>query len=133
MAKVKEPTTKIEFPKEINTCEEGDANNVKLILGSTGVRKRWFFSVYAFGLYYNEEKAKEDLARWNTYDVDELTTNLSFYNALINGNFDKGIRMVLSRAVDGSDLQTAFEESLRPRVIHYAKEYSHGHNKKDKR
>lgn len=125
---VRELSTKIEFPKEI-ICED----EVKLTLGATGVRKKWLFSVYAYGLYYCEEKAKVELQRWNTYEVDELTTNLSFYNALIIGKFDKGVKMVLARDVNGADLQTAFEESLSPRVKHYAKEYSHGHNKKDKR
>src|SRR3990167_6063198 len=121
----KESSTGILFPTKYRV--NGDDSD--LVLGSVGVRKRWLLNVYAFGLYYHPEKAEQELKRWNTYDIEELFTNLSFYNALISSKFDKGIRMVLARTVKGADLQTAFEESLRPRVNHYANEYSHGHNK----
>jgi hypothetical protein len=122
-----EPSTKIVFP----ATYEGSTGQLQL--GSVGVRKRWLLSVYAFGLYYDMNGASEELQRWNTYDMDELASNLSFYYALIGSKFEKGIRMVLARSVKGSDLQTAFEESLRPRVQRYAAQYSHGHKQANKR
>jgi hypothetical protein len=127
MQDCREPATNILFAGEF-TPVGGSA----LVLGSTGVRKRWMFNVYGFGLYYNEEQAREELRRWNTYDMEELVTNLSFYNTIISSKFEKGLRMVLARTVKGADLAIAFEESLRPRIQHYVDDHSHGHNKQSK-
>eukprot|EP00276_Gloeochaete_wittrockiana_P017246 CAMPEP_0184344650 /NCGR_PEP_ID=MMETSP1089-20130417/13134_1 /TAXON_ID=38269 ORGANISM="Gloeochaete wittrockiana, Strain SAG46.84" /NCGR_SAMPLE_ID=MMETSP1089 /ASSEMBLY_ACC=CAM_ASM_000445 /LENGTH=229 /DNA_ID=CAMNT_0026674583 /DNA_START=51 /DNA_END=736 /DNA_ORIENTATION=- len=104
-----------------------------LQLASVGIRKRWMVSVYSFGMYFDAKTAKPEIERWNTYDIDELSTNLSFYNALIGSKFDKAVKLVLARTIKGSDLQEAFEESLKPRIVHYVKEYSHGHNQESKR
>ena len=123
----REPATKILFKGEMTPT-----GGSTLTLGSTGVRKRWMFNVYAFGLYYNVEQAREELKRWNTYDMDELVTNLSFYDAVISSKFEKSLRMVLARTVKGADLAIAFEESLRPRVHRYANDHSHGHNRNSK-
>ena len=123
-----EPATKILFKASFSPDKDVKA----LTLGSTGVRKRWMFNVYAFGLYFDPDQAKEELTRWNTYDMDELVTNLSFYHAIIGSSFEKGLRMVLARTVKGSDLMVAFEESLRPRVQRFASQHSHGHNRTNK-
>jgi len=125
---VREASTGIEFPTKLE-----DVGGEPLTLGSTGVRKRFLFSVYAFGIYFEEHAARAELERWNTYDMDELRTNLSFYNAVAGSNFDKAVRMVLHRTIKGNDLRVAFEESLRPRVKRYAEIYSTGHSKKNQR
>lgn len=120
---MKEPNTGIVFPATLSPDGE------ELTLGTVGVRKRFLFSVYAFGIYFHESNAREELNRWDTYDMDELRTNLSFYNAIISSQFSKAVRMVLHRAVNGNDLRIAFEESLGPRVRHFGEIYSKGHNK----
>lgn len=120
-----EPSTKISFTENFAP----DSNSKSLKLGSIGLRKRWFRNVYAFGLYFDPEQASEELKRWNTYNMDELVSNLSFYNAISGSNFEKGIKMVLARAIQGSDLRVAFEESLNPHVERYAAIFTRGHNK----
>jgi len=125
---VREPTTSIVFPAEFDPAEDG----TRLKLASVGVRKRWMFSVYAFGLYYNEEGAKRELARWNTYELDELRVNVSFYNNLTSSHFCKAVRLVLARNARGSDLRVAFEETLRPRIQRLANTFTHGHAKVSK-
>ena len=126
---VKERSSGIIFPSTLSPS--GSTTDLKL--GSVGAKTKWWLPVYAFGLYYEPEKASVELQRWNTYDMDELATNLSFYNALLSSKFDKAVRIVLAKAIKGTDFRSDLEENLKPRVKHYSEEYSHGHNKKDKR
>jgi hypothetical protein len=122
---IREPTTSIVFPTEFDPAEDGTI----LKLAAVGVRKRFMYSAYAFGLYYNESAAKQELARWNTYELDELRCNVSFYNNLVASNFSKAIRLVLARNARGSDLEVAFEGSIRPRIQRIVKKITHGHSK----
>ena len=66
---------------------------------------RWFFNVYAFGLYYDAEKAQKELQRWNSYDIDELRVNMSFYQNLISSTFCKAVCMKTARNIKGADLK----------------------------
>lgn len=126
MQDIVESSTKISF-----NGSYAPENEKPLSLGSVGVRKRWMFNVYAFGLYFDPENARSELKRWNTYNMEELVSNLSFYNAICVANFEKGLLMKFARSVKGSDLQLAFEESLKPHIDRFTKVFVRGHNKQN--
>lgn len=132
---LRETSSNTLFDGIISLAKDSSSDTVPAIdlhLGGVGLRKRLIFSVYAFGLYFDPIAAKPELERWNTYDLEDLVTNLSFYKALISSKFTKATRMVLLRNVKGNDFKAAFEESLGPKVQKYAKEFSHGHNQASK-
>lgn len=111
-----EPATKIEFAPRLQApgTEAGE-----LVLTGTGVRTwgvwpvKW--NIYAFGLYVREQAARVSLRAWRGKNLENLHRDDTLYEALLEDDFDKSLRLVLNRNIGGDDVAEAFTESLEPR------------------
>eukprot|EP01095_Lingulamoeba_sp_RSL-Kostka_P006660 TRINITY_DN20_c0_g1_i1.p1 TRINITY_DN20_c0_g1~~TRINITY_DN20_c0_g1_i1.p1 ORF type:complete len:243 (-),score=68.09 TRINITY_DN20_c0_g1_i1:79-807(-) len=129
-----EPTTQTPYEVYYNPYSD-DLDNVdeRLTLGGVGLRKRWWRSIYSYGLYFQEKEAHKELHKWNSYELDELITNLSFYNAIMYSKFGKAVKITLARNIEASELKLAFKEALKDRIKKYQSIFSKGYNQENKR
>ena len=97
-----------------------------LALCGTAVRDKRFvlnIDVYAYGLYVEEQAARESLARWKGKSAKALAKDPSFYRELCKDNFTKTMRIVFLRGVDSIKVEEAFSEVLGPRIQQAVKKY----------
>eukprot|EP01088_Endostelium_zonatum_P012560 TRINITY_DN26816_c0_g1_i1.p1 TRINITY_DN26816_c0_g1~~TRINITY_DN26816_c0_g1_i1.p1 ORF type:complete len:265 (+),score=82.15 TRINITY_DN26816_c0_g1_i1:26-820(+) len=102
---VAEKTTGVEFPSYLDSHR---------LLG-IGVRKKYLFSVYAFGIYMDEKSLIQNLEEhWgeNPY----AKTNPTFYQHVLRSNIEKTVRLVFTRGVGGSEIAESFRDQLEPRL-----------------
>jgi hypothetical protein len=115
-APVVEPTTRVDFPAQLQTPV-----GVQLLTG-TGVRTRTILKVkvYTFGLYVDANAARTALARWRGKSAAELGRDASLYAELLKGAFPMTMRLEMARDVGAEQMVEAFEGALAPRVAQAA-------------
>lgn len=85
-------------------------------LVSTGIRKKFIFKVYAFGLYLDQAEAQKILEKWRKISPKKLATNEKFLASLLGGKIGMTVRWVMTRDVDAEDIAEAFADGLEPRL-----------------
>ena len=102
------------FPVELALPGRGQVQR----LAGTGIRAKTFFKVqvYAFGLYVSAEAAAASLANWRGRSMAELKKDDSFYKRLLEDDFGKSLRLVMTRTIGGDDMIEAFDKALKPRL-----------------
>ncbi|KAG6548003.1 hypothetical protein Mapa_010437 [Marchantia paleacea] len=112
---VVEPVTGIQFSRSTN----GSGASRELVLAGVGVREKKIaflkVKVYAIGLYV-DPAAISSLEAWKSKGSSELVKDESFSKALIDVPFEKSLRIVLARDVDGATFWGALGETLAPRL-----------------
>ncbi len=109
-----EEETEIEFPVYIDLAK-GERQH----LVATGVREKFWIDVYGFGIYVDQVSAAkvmrtafEKAAKLE--DEDEQIAVID--NALLDPAFNKSMRWVMARDVEGEDIAEAFDDSLGPEI-----------------
>ncbi|MEZ4269568.1 MAG: chalcone isomerase family protein, partial [Myxococcota bacterium] len=72
--------------------------------------------VYAAGLYADAAALKTALAAYKGRSAGELAKDKDVRKLMLSDDFEKSIRLVMARDVDGDDMAEAFSESVEPRV-----------------
>ena len=115
-----EPKSSVPFPVEIAAAGGGGTQ----VLAGVGIRTKTFLQVkvYAFGIYVDEQPARQTLSSFAGQTARDLERNDAFYNRMLDLDFSMSLRMVMTRDVDGETMADAFDGALRPRVQHAAAE-----------
>ena len=114
---VLEPETEIEFPIWLDHAKLEDERHH---LCGTGVREKTIFkvNVYGFAWYVERESAvkflREELSPKMT--LKKARKEKSFSQAMLSDKFNKSMRWVMARDVDGEDVAEAFDEFLEPGI-----------------
>ena len=117
-----EPQSKQAFPILMETPGGGSTHT----LAGTAIRTKTFFNVqvYAYGLYVDVEGARLTLRRWRGKSARDLERDEAFYSELLEDNFGKTLRLVMTRDVGGDDMAEAFTDALAPRLQRYDREHN---------
>ena len=93
-------------------------------LCGTAIRTKTFLQikVHAFAIYVDAPAMARDLAAWKGIESKDLEHDRSFYQTMLEDNFDKTLRMILCRNVNSEDMREAFDDDLGPRVKRAGKE-----------
>lgn len=121
-ASIIEPQSKRAFPILLEAPGGGSTHT----LAGTAIRTKTFFNVqvYAYGLYVDAEAARRTLRRWRDRSARDLGRDEAFYAELLEDNFGKTLRLVMTRDVGGDDMGEAFTDALAPRVQRYDREHN---------
>ncbi|MEW6735650.1 MAG: chalcone isomerase family protein [Acidobacteriota bacterium] len=95
---VKEPSTGVDFPAQVNV---GGAN---LKITGTGVRKRFIVKVYAIASYMEESK---------------IDKSRDLYTQLLTDGPTKQLVLQFVRSVDAGSIREAFQEGLKNNIPSY--------------
>ncbi len=116
-----EPQSERAFPVLLETPGGGSTHT----LAGTAVRTKTFFNVhvYAYGLYVDAEAAHRTLRRWRSHSARDLGRDEGFYSELLEDDFGKTLRLVMTRDVGGDAMAEAFTDALAPRVQQYDREH----------
>ncbi|MBL7007902.1 MAG: chalcone isomerase family protein [Planctomycetes bacterium] len=116
---VEEPRSEVQFAKWMTF----PGSKASLHLLDVGVRTKTILAikVYAFGLYLEAKPAAKALEAYKGLSQKERRKSGKLYQALLDGEFSKGLRWVMTRDVDGEDIAEAFADSLEPRLKKLAK------------
>lgn len=109
---VEEPSSGEAFPAVLRPHK-----STKHTIVSTGIRKKFIFKVYAFGVYMDQVQAQLELKNWRKTKPAKLAKDKKFMAALLSGKIGMTIRWVMQRDVDAEDIAEAFEDSLQPRIV----------------
>ena len=109
-----EPKSKVEFPVKLPVK---GSDQPHYLLGA-GVRTKTIFGVkvYAVGLYVEPSAARKALQVYRNAQAKNLEKNPKVAESLLQGDFGKTLRLVMTRDVDAEDMREAFEDSLEPRL-----------------
>lgn len=114
LADTKESSTGIAFK---DTATPPGAAGALGLLG-VGVRTKTFLKVkvYAAGLYADTAALKAVLTPYRGKPAGDLSKDAEVRKLMLGDGFEKSIRLVMARDVDGDDMAEAFSESVEPRV-----------------
>ncbi|MFT7517536.1 MAG: hypothetical protein ACI84O_001331 [Myxococcota bacterium] len=111
---VLEAETDIPFPIYIDL---GKKERMHLV--GTGVREKYWIDVYGFGVYVEKAAAtpvmKAAFAAAKKLDDDDDAEAL-IDEAMLSVSFNKMMRWVMARDVEGEDIADAFDDSLGPEI-----------------
>ena len=111
---VLEAETEISFPVYIDIAK-GERQH----LVGTGVRERFWIDVYGFGVYVDKLSAAPIMraAFEKASAVEDGDAAIAIIDAaLLNNAFNKTMRWVMARDVEGEDIAEAFDDSLGPDI-----------------
>jgi len=111
---VLEEETEIPFPVYMDITK-GERQH----LVGTGVREKFWIDVYGFGIYVDKSRAAPIMrAAFDKASVaeDDDTATAIIEGALLSNTFNKTMRWVMARDVEGEDIAEAFDDSLGPDI-----------------
>lgn len=111
-----EPETDIAFPIWMD-LEELDGERHHLC--GTGVREKTIFkvNVYGFGWYVDRDAALPILREAaGKLSLKKALKDKKFHKAFLSDKYNKSMRWVMARDVDGEDVAEAFDEFLEPGI-----------------
>lgn len=113
-AATREPSTGKSFEDRFTPPGASEA----LDLLGVGVRTKTFLKVkvYAAGLYADTSALRETLSPFKGRAPADLAKDAAVKKAMLGDGFEKSVRLVMARDVDGEDMAEAFSESVEPRV-----------------
>jgi hypothetical protein len=110
-----EKETEIPFPIWMDVLKDERHH-----LCGTGVREKTIFhvNVYGFGYYVDRDKAVKVLnkAGGKNMTLKKALKDQGFINKFMTGDFNKSMRWVMARDVDGEDVAEAFDDFLDPGI-----------------
>jgi hypothetical protein len=124
-----EEETDIPFPIWMDMFQGDKDKAERHYLCGTGVREKYFIGidVYGFAFYVEKEKALPLLkdAYTKGMKMKKVLKDKRFHDALMSDKYNKSMRWVMARDVDGEDVAEAFDDFLEPGIRAIA------NNKKD--
>ncbi len=111
-----EPETDIPFPIWMDVKA---LDGQRHYLCGTGVREKTIFrvNVYGFGYYIDREKGLPILREAaGKLSLKQALKNKQFHKAFLSDKFNKSMRWVMARDVDGEDVAEAFDDFLDPGI-----------------
>ncbi|TAH34580.1 MAG: hypothetical protein EYC70_16740 [Planctomycetota bacterium] len=122
-ASVVEPETKIEFP----ATTQAPGGGAHVLIGTGAARKPGEKEpAYAVGIYVDESKMQQHLARYQGKDAAALQKDTEFYRQLLADDFPKSVRLVMARDVTAADLRYWLDQTIQERVKAKGKEQDAG-------
>lgn len=103
-----EPSSGVEFALERSV--PGETGTLELT--GVGIRKKFFFKVYAFGLYVDGEAARSQLASFKGKSSDQLRGDDAVYQALMGLDGDQLVVMKFTRSVGAAKMRGALADVL---------------------
>ncbi|MDA0667934.1 MAG: chalcone isomerase family protein [Planctomycetota bacterium] len=94
-------------------------------LFGTGVREKTIFqvNVYGFGWYADRDAALPILRKAaGAMNLKSALNDEKFHEAFLSDNYNKSMRWVMARDVDGEDVAEAFDDILEPGIRKIAKD-----------
>ena len=111
---VLEAEPEIPFPVYIDLAEDERQHLV-----GTGVREKFWIDVYGFGVYVDKSSAapimRAAFEKASAAEDDDAAIAI-IDAALLNNAFNKTMRWVMARDVEGEDIAEAFDDSLGPDI-----------------
>jgi hypothetical protein len=111
---VLEAETEIPFPVYIDLAEDERQHLV-----GTGVREKFWIDVYGFGVYVDKSSAapimRAAFEKASVAEDDDVATAI-IEGAVLDNAFNKTMRWVMARDVEGEDIADAFDDSLGPDI-----------------
>jgi hypothetical protein len=109
-----EAETEIPFPVYIDLAEDERQHLV-----GTGVREKFWIDVYGFGVYVDQSSAapimRAAFEKASVTEDDDVATAI-IEGAVLDNAFNKTMRWVMARDVEGEDIADAFDDSLGPDI-----------------
>ena len=109
-----EAETEIPFPVYIDLAEDERQHLV-----GTGVREKFWIDVYGFGVYVDKPSAtrimRAAFEKASAAEDDDVATAI-IEGAVLDNAFNKTMRWVMARDVEGEDIADAFDDSLGPDI-----------------
>jgi hypothetical protein len=115
-----EDETDIPFPIWMDMFAKDKDKKERHYLLGTGVREKYFIGVDVYGFaWYVEKKAAAPLLK-KSYNkgvsMKKLLKDKRFHTAMMSDSYNKSMRWVMARDVDGEDVAEAFDEFLEPGI-----------------
>lgn len=114
---VVEPETEIDFPIWLDHEKLGWERHH---LCGTGVREKTIFkvNVYGFAWYVDRDNAVKHMRKdlGDKMTLKKAYKDKRFTRAMLSDKFNKSMRWVMARDVDGEDVAEAFDEFLEPGI-----------------
>ncbi len=109
---IREDSTGVMFVPRITVHPDGE--NCELDCMGVGVRKKFFFKVYALGFYMDGTYHNELVAKWKPRagDIDSLVDEKGFFRDLVTGSYCHQFMMRFVRDVDAGKIRDAFRDGL---------------------
>ncbi len=115
-----EDETDIPFPIWMDMFAEDKKKSERHHLLGTGVREKYFVGIDVYGFAWYVEKKKALPALKESYSkgisMKKLLKDKRFHNAMMSDTYNKSMRWVMARDVDGEDVAEAFDEFLEPGI-----------------
>ncbi|MFT7077818.1 MAG: hypothetical protein ACJA0P_003844 [Planctomycetota bacterium] len=95
------------------------AKPVKMDLLGMGIREKTIFNVnvYSYALFVDQKTIQEDLGRWKGASAKKVGKDSALFAKLLTQSGTKELRLRFCRKVDTEDVVSAFEDSLKPRIL----------------
>ncbi len=123
--RIEEPASDHEYPAYIrSTLSKKEAagpkprNKVLDLLG-LGIREKTIFNVnvYSYVLYVDRAFVKKEFAKYKGKKLSKVEKDAELFKTLLTQNTTKELRIRFCRKVDAEDVVSAFEDSLKPRIL----------------
>jgi len=123
--RVEEPESDHEYPAYVrSTLSKEEAKGAKpktktLDLLGLGIREKTIFNVnvYSYVLYVDRAFVKKEFAKYKGQKLSKIKKDEELFKTLLTQNATKELRIRFCRKVDAEDVVSAFEDSLKPRIL----------------
>eukprot|EP01122_Echinamoeba_exundans_P008990 TRINITY_DN3076_c0_g1_i2.p1 TRINITY_DN3076_c0_g1~~TRINITY_DN3076_c0_g1_i2.p1 ORF type:complete len:252 (-),score=39.04 TRINITY_DN3076_c0_g1_i2:144-899(-) len=123
-------TLRMSAPASVTANKTENPSNLRIF--TTGLRTKLLFQVYAFGLYFDEEKYLEEFsARFGSAKADAVAKDHAFFSFAASGRFSRAISLCMLRDITGEDMKEAFNVSLGERLRKFEHEIKAGDDEAD--
>ncbi|QDV05974.1 Chalcone-flavanone isomerase [Planctomycetes bacterium Poly30] len=107
-------------------AEDAKKEGVKpltLDLLGMGIREKTIFNVnvYSYALYVDDETVQSELKKWKGMSASKVGSDGALFAKLLSQTGTKELRLRFCRNVDAEDVVSAFEDSLKPRILEMKK------------
>lgn len=104
-------------------AKKEDAKPTTLDLLGMGIREKTIFNVnvYSYALYVDDGTVQSDLKKWKGMSASKVGGDSALFKKLLTPSGTKELRLRFCRNVDAEDIVSAFEDSLKPRILELKK------------
>lgn len=122
---VEEPESDHEYPAYVRSTLSKKAaagpnpQTATLDLLGLGIREKTIFNVnvYSYVLYVDRAFVKKEFAKYKGKKLSKIQKDAELFETLLKHNTTKELRLRFCRKVDAEDAVSAFEDSMKPRIL----------------
>ena len=113
-------------PEAAKPANKPGGEPVKMDLLGMGIREKTVFNVnvYSYALFVDQKTVQKDLAKWKGAPKSKVEKDSALFSKLLTQVGTKELRLRFCRKVDTEDIVSAFEDSLKPRILSIRKRES---------